>query len=311
MRHHFLRLAALILPSVTALAHMDKDTNYDSVIPVSSRTIDVEMLSVLSGRVPLSSLYGPSSAMPVSTTLLIAGYVFLLEHHTTNRRVLFDMELHKDWQSLAPAAVKQFSQPDNTFLLVVKKDVPDQLVECGVALETVDSIVWRCVSPVAYSVLRLTAISHHRWGCVGDITKIPNPTCSSTKAHWRVHYRPKLPIPTPPISRAIFSHLTVPVNAQRLGEDGVEGEVKVGVSGCQQRGEYLSKRRCVRPRVMHHTQHDVQNGVDQLEHVFVEHQNEDLGETRHAILSKGRTRIGFVKYLPLSCVRQERRRPKR
>jgi hypothetical protein len=57
--------------------------------------------------------------------------------------VLFDLGIRHDFSNLAPAAVAQYGG----FLWNIGKDVPTQLVDANVSLQSIDSVIWRFVFP--------------------------------------------------------------------------------------------------------------------------------------------------------------------
>ena len=74
-------------------------------------------------------------------TLDIPSYSFLIEHPPTNRRVLFDLGLRKDWHNLAPEVVGYIKEEG--WSITVEKDVAEILSEGGIRLDTIEAVIWR------------------------------------------------------------------------------------------------------------------------------------------------------------------------
>ena len=74
-------------------------------------------------------------------TLDIPSYSFLIEHPPSNRRVLFDLGLRKDWHNLAPEVVGYINEEG--WSIIVEKDVADILSEGGISLDAIEAVIWR------------------------------------------------------------------------------------------------------------------------------------------------------------------------
>jgi glyoxylase-like metal-dependent hydrolase (beta-lactamase superfamily II) len=150
---------------------------YDFAIPHSNHTVDVKMIHAFNGTNPSSFYFKSDQDLPANSSVVIDSYAFLIEHPRSGRRVLFDLGLRKDFENLSPGALKAFGNPDGTLPLTVDKDVPTQLIEGGVPLESIDTIIWR-YGPCTMSSFEcsLLPISHSHFDHIGAIDKIPSTT---------------------------------------------------------------------------------------------------------------------------------------
>jgi hypothetical protein len=115
-------------------------------IPSSTATVDVSIIDStfrLSGLSP-SYFLGPSIDGFDSYHCLT--YSFMITHHdpTTNKqtRLLFDLGPPKDWREDLPPPLAKRIQGWNADIKV-EKNVSEILEEDGLALESVNTLVWR------------------------------------------------------------------------------------------------------------------------------------------------------------------------
>jgi hypothetical protein len=139
-------LAFLAFPaSVIATTGMSASSSSHSfIIPPSQRIAHVKMIhaaTAMGGHVPFIK---PDPDLPTIPTTHLDIWTFLIEHPRLKRRVLFDLGLRKDTNNLSPAAQEAIS-PDGPFPFTVNKDVPDQLVDAGILLDSIDALIWRLV----------------------------------------------------------------------------------------------------------------------------------------------------------------------
>jgi hypothetical protein len=72
-------------------------------------------------------------------------WAFLIEH-PSGRKLLYDLGLRKDWESLPPRVGLQEAVMMGVIAdITVEKNVAQILVEAGVKLEEVEGIIWRLV----------------------------------------------------------------------------------------------------------------------------------------------------------------------
>ncbi|KAI0021769.1 beta-lactamase-like protein [Xylariomycetidae sp. FL0641] len=90
----------------------------------------------------------------------LCSYAFLITHEQEGRkrRVLFDLGIRKDWETLVPRVLRKFEE--HNAKVEVVKDVADQLVENGVDLSQIEAVIW----------------SHFHWDHTGDPTRFPSST---------------------------------------------------------------------------------------------------------------------------------------
>jgi hypothetical protein len=136
---------ALFAVSAVAKAAKTRGTAYNFAIPSSNRTVNVKMISAGTALGGTSPFFASDPDLPHSNSTPAAAYAFLLEHPHSGRRILFDLGLRKDLDNLSPFIQKAFSGPDGKLPFFVDKDVPDQLVDGNVTLESIDTVIWRSV----------------------------------------------------------------------------------------------------------------------------------------------------------------------
>ncbi|KII92268.1 hypothetical protein PLICRDRAFT_102470 [Plicaturopsis crispa FD-325 SS-3] len=86
--------------------------------------------------IPAALFFHP--ILPGHENLVAPAYAFLIENQEKNRRILFDLGIPKDFMNLPPAVASRH-KPTN---FTIDRDVPTQLVDGGIPLETIDAIIW-------------------------------------------------------------------------------------------------------------------------------------------------------------------------
>jgi hypothetical protein len=130
--------------SATA-AISDSSSPYDFTIPPSANIANVKMLHAASAVGSPAAFIKTESGLPTIPTTHLEIWTFLIEHPKLKRRVLFDFGIRKDVKNLAPAAYEMFASPDGDFPFNVSKDISEQLVDGGVPLQSIDTLIWRSV----------------------------------------------------------------------------------------------------------------------------------------------------------------------
>ncbi|KAJ7209144.1 beta-lactamase-like protein [Mycena pura] len=130
----------------------------DFGIPASHATVDVRMFNVgtIFATTGASTFIHP--VLPGHENASSPMYSFLLEHGASGQRLMFDLGLRKDPQNLAPILAAQIAT--GLFQLDEPKDITEMLQEGGIALETIDTVIW----------------SHAHLDHFGDMSKFPNTT---------------------------------------------------------------------------------------------------------------------------------------
>jgi hypothetical protein len=142
---------ALLAVTSTALSATASTVNspYDFVIPPSHNAVNLKMIKAATSFTGLDFFIKRDPGLPATTITTLASYAFLIEHPQLKRRVLFDLGIRKDLKNIAPAAYKTFAQPDGSLPFIIDKDVPEQLVDGGVPLTSIDTLIWRSVRNLA------------------------------------------------------------------------------------------------------------------------------------------------------------------
>jgi len=82
---------------------------------------------------------------------------FLVEHAATGRRIMFDLGVRKDPENAAPRVAEMFTAG---VVMLVDRDITEQLVENGVELDSISAAIW----------------SHSHFDHIGDMSKFPAST---------------------------------------------------------------------------------------------------------------------------------------
>ncbi|KAF7311570.1 Metallo-beta-lactamase superfamily protein [Mycena kentingensis (nom. inval.)] len=131
---------------------------HDFGIPEQSATVDVRAFNVgnLSIVGAASAVFSPT--LPGHESVTLAMHAFLVEHPPTKTRLMFDLGLRKDVENFPSAISSVFDA--GVFAVNEEKDITQLLVDGGVPLETIDTVIW----------------SHAHFDHIGDMSKFPNTT---------------------------------------------------------------------------------------------------------------------------------------
>ena len=123
----------------------------DLHIPTSQATVTVRIIDTTShiSNIPLAPFVTP--AIPGFSELSCPAFCFLIEH-PSNRKLLFDLGVRKDWKNMAPVVVKRIT--DGGWGVTVKQGVREQLEAHGVNGSDIEGVVW----------------SHWHWDHTGDMS---------------------------------------------------------------------------------------------------------------------------------------------
>lgn len=72
---------------------------------------------------------------------------FLIANQSTGRKVLFDCGVRKDFWNYSPLTYGRFARGVNVLGLRVDKGVDEVLVDAGVDLNSLESVLWRLLTP--------------------------------------------------------------------------------------------------------------------------------------------------------------------
>ncbi|KAJ7432906.1 beta-lactamase-like protein [Mycena galericulata] len=129
-------------------------------IPPSSSTVTLKVFDIVEhpSKVisPAALFYTP--ILPGHENLRCPVFAFLVENASTKQRIMFDLGPRKDPENAAPSIAE--GAKTGTMLLPVSRDVVEQLADVGVALDSIDAVVW----------------SHRHFDHMGDMSKFPSST---------------------------------------------------------------------------------------------------------------------------------------
>jgi len=108
----------------------------------------------------------------------LPSWSFLVEN-PTGRKALFDLGIPKDWENMAPAVVKFVKEQG--WDVEAQKNTSEILQENGYTLESIGSIIWRCVLVSMENMFsgktgKSNLDSHWHWDHLGDPSTFPSST---------------------------------------------------------------------------------------------------------------------------------------
>lgn len=116
-------------------------TPLDLGIPSSTSTITVRAIDVSPGAI-IPAAYFTAPVLPGREFMTVPCYAFVIEHASKDKRVMFDLGPRKDTENYAPA-ILELLKPANGFKFEIEKDVTEVLVEGGISLESIQTVIWR------------------------------------------------------------------------------------------------------------------------------------------------------------------------
>jgi hypothetical protein len=134
-----LRVAAPILV-LLSFCELENHQNMAYVnIPKSPNTVRVSIIDT-TGELSIPADLFVMPRIGGAEHLKINIFSFLVKHPASGRQVIFDLGLRKDFENLPQHYMDRFK---TSFKMHVEKDVADILTENGVALDSVEGIIWR------------------------------------------------------------------------------------------------------------------------------------------------------------------------
>jgi hypothetical protein len=111
-------------------------------IPESANTVTVRVIdTTLRIHMPVGTMFEPQ--IKGHTKLASPSFSFLIEHEKSNRKLLYDLGVQKNWEEQAPEIVDQIKREGCE--IEVEKDVAGILTEHGMPLGDIEAIIWRSV----------------------------------------------------------------------------------------------------------------------------------------------------------------------
>ena len=105
------------------------------------------MRAIHAGHITMPAAFIFTPVLPGHELYRAPIWTFLVEHHATGKKLMFDLGTRKDMENIPPAFGKLIetvlAMPGAEYEMVVEKDVATQLKEGGVALDDVGAVIWR------------------------------------------------------------------------------------------------------------------------------------------------------------------------
>ncbi|CAE6413632.1 unnamed protein product [Rhizoctonia solani] len=126
-------------------------------IPASDHVVKLSVIDTTTrmGKIPTTMFF--ESVIKGHEFFSGPAYSFLIEHES-GAKVLFDMGVPQKWEDTAPSMVNLVRT--SGVEVSVTKNVSDILIEHGIPLDSINSIIW----------------SHHHWDHTGDPSLFPSTT---------------------------------------------------------------------------------------------------------------------------------------
>ncbi|KAF5379601.1 hypothetical protein D9757_009210 [Collybiopsis confluens] len=130
----------------------------DFIIPQASSTVTVRVLDTVAPDSSLPAYLFVDPVKPGKEKLYEPDYAFLVEHHASGRKIMFDLGPMKDFRKLSQAMRGMLSQAP--FDIRVNFDIVEQLQVGGISLSGIDTVIW----------------SHSHFDHTGDMSLWPSTT---------------------------------------------------------------------------------------------------------------------------------------
>jgi len=109
-------------------------------IPTAKSTVEVSIIDTTSRITGINAHKFLTPQIPQVPFISGPAYSFFIKHAPTNKAILFDLGVRKDWENYPPAVVDRLKS--GTMEVTVEKNASEILVENGIKLETIDNIIW-------------------------------------------------------------------------------------------------------------------------------------------------------------------------
>ncbi|KIX00273.1 uncharacterized protein Z518_10412 [Rhinocladiella mackenziei CBS 650.93] len=130
-------------------------------IPASSSCVDVRLIDTTTyGKVPASLVFTP--ALPGYDMFTFPSYSFLISNSNSNKHVLFDLGMRKDWETALPPKTVGFVKQYMPFTIEANlhETLDEDAGHLGITSQSISTVIW----------------SHHHFDHRGDITAFPSTT---------------------------------------------------------------------------------------------------------------------------------------
>ncbi|KAJ7768673.1 beta-lactamase-like protein [Mycena maculata] len=128
-------------------------------IPSSNATVEVKAFNVGLNHLTNATHTFATPVLPGRENFTAPMFSFLVEHNTSQKRVMFDLGMRKDFENLAPS-LAIFYASGLAFVTGESKDITELLEDGGIPLASIDAVIW----------------SHSHFDHIGDMSKFPNST---------------------------------------------------------------------------------------------------------------------------------------
>ncbi|KAJ1303845.1 hypothetical protein OPQ81_008265 [Rhizoctonia solani] len=155
-------------------------------IPASDHVVKLSIIDTTTRMNGLASSMFFEPAVKGHEYLSAPAYSFLIENES-GTRVLFDLAVPKKWENTAPIMVNFVRQLG--WEIEVTKNVSDILIEHGIPLDSISTIIW----------------SHHHWDHTGDPSLFPETTSLTVGPGFKAAMLPGYPTnPDSPILESAY-----------------------------------------------------------------------------------------------------------
>ncbi|KAJ6515343.1 beta-lactamase-like protein [Mycena sanguinolenta] len=130
------------LSSVISLLAGVCASSFDLNIPSSTATVDVRVFNVGNGSIvnAANTLFAP--ILPGRETAMVPLYSFLVEHGSSQKRLMFDLGIRTDPLNFTPSVASLFTSGIIQFEQQPFKDITELLQDGGIPLASIDAVIW-------------------------------------------------------------------------------------------------------------------------------------------------------------------------
>ncbi|KAL8941406.1 MAG: hypothetical protein Q9216_002251 [Gyalolechia sp. 2 TL-2023] len=132
--------------------------NTDLIIPESTSAVNIHIINSTTRIKGIPTTVFMEPEITGHSIIDCPAFSFLIEHPSTDVKLLFDLGVRKDWENLPARMTDRIKE--GRWSVTVEKGVADILKDGGVNLDSINAIIW----------------SHFHWDHTGDPSTFPHST---------------------------------------------------------------------------------------------------------------------------------------
>jgi hypothetical protein len=124
-------------------ASVEKEVLQHVTLPSGEQTVDISLIAAANfGPAVLKRFMSPLVPHVHTLKTKSPSLSFLIQH-PSGRRLVWDLDIRKDWQNYAPSIANYI--PTTGYEILCERNVVEVLEKHGVKAETVEAVIWRYV----------------------------------------------------------------------------------------------------------------------------------------------------------------------